>query len=422
MLEELLTHSLDYNNAMEQYMAKENNTVPPQKNKKIQQQIPADNNDAMENQGADIVTRTFLSGVRQVLIFLVSLAIVIGVIAIAASTLNQRYLAPVDETADYFIEITIPRGASVSRIASILEDQGIIRNKSVFKLTVDLMERSGKLRSGTYHLSPSMTMENVLDIISDGNTGDQEVRVTIKEGKTVEEIAAELVKMNLLNNTTEFLKLCNDVERYKNYSFISEMSEETLAGKKYALEGYLFPDTYRFYSNASANEIIVKMLNQFNKVYSNEIIQKAEALNMTTDEVVIMASIIEREAKKDDFTKVSAVFQNRLRQDMRFESCATVQYLIGSKKLVLSEQEMSIDSPYNTYRNAGLPAGAISNPGLAAIEAAVDPDATLLKEGYLFFCLTEPETGVLVFAKTNAEHEANKAKYRDSWLEHDNKL
>ena len=359
--------------------------------------------------------------VRQGLIMLISLAIVIGIFFTVAGFVENKYIAPADESADYFVEITIPNGSSVSKIARILEEQGIIRNRTAFKLSVDLMEMGNKLRSGTYYLSPSMTTETILDILSSGSKTDGTIRVTIVEGKTVEEIANQLVEVGLLSNTSNFLKLCNEPETFSEYSFINSMTEETLSGKRYALEGYLFPDTYEYYANASEETIIRKMLDRFNQIYNAEIVQKAEELNMTTDQVITLASMIEKEAKEDDFTKVSAVFHNRLEEGMRLESCPTVQYAKGIKNLVLSEEDMAIDSPYNTYKYRGLPAGAVCNPGQKAIEAAVNPDQDMIDEGYYYFCLTDPATGVLQFSKTLEEHNVAKAEWQPLWLEYDAK-
>lgn len=358
---------------------------------------------------------------RQALILLLSVLIVGGVIFTVVSTLEKKYLAPVDANADYFIEVTIPRGASVSKIANILEEQGIIRSKMTFKLSVDLMEMNSKLRSGTYYLSPNMTTENILDILSSGASAEAVVRVTVVEGRTVEEIAQQMVDEGILSNAKEFLELCNNVEEFKGYSFIDEQTEEVRANKKYALEGYLFPDTYDFYSDASAKEIIVKMLNKFNQVYNGEIMQKAQELNMTTDQVIAMASLVEKEAKEKDFNKVSAVFHNRLGVSMPLQSCVTVQYALGIKNLVLTDEQMAVDSPYNTYKNKGLPAGPVCNPGLKAIKAAIEPDEELTQEKYYYFCLTDPATGELEFSRNLEEHNAAKAKWQALWLEYDHK-
>ena len=140
---------------------------------------------------------------------------------------------------------------------------------------------------------------------------------------------------------------------------------------------------------------------------------------MTIDEVITLASIIEKEAKTADFAKVSAVFHNRIDRDQRLESCATIQYFKNERKLVWTTEELREDSPYNTYLYSGLPVGPICNPSKNAIEAALYPDEQMMEEGYLFFCLGDPDTGELLFAKTLEEHERNKAEYEPLWEAHD---
>ena len=138
---------------------------------------------------------------------------------------------------------------------------------------------------------------------------------------------------------------------------------------------------------------------------------------MTRDQVMTLASIIEREASDpEDFAKVSAVFHNRLAKGMKLESCATLNYITGQDRLVFTENEMGIVSSYNTYLNEGLPIGPICNPGAAAIYAALYPDEEYLEEGYLYFCNANPnETRALVFSKTYEEHQENVEKYRPFW-------
>jgi UPF0755 protein len=157
------------------------------------------------------------------------------------------------------------------------------------------------------------------------------------------------------------------------------------------------------------------MLDRFNEIYSRKYIERAEELDLTMDQVVILASIIEKEAKPFDFNKVSAVFYSRTALDMPLYSDATLGYILKTNAIEFSPAELDTDSPYNTYKYKGLPAGPISNPGVAAIEAALYPNEQYIEEGYLFFCLMDPNTGALVFAKTAEEHAANVEKYRPLW-------
>ena len=142
---------------------------------------------------------------------------------------------------------------------------------------------------------------------------------------------------------------------------------------------------------------------------------------MTMDEVLALASMIEKEGKSSTFDKVSAVFHNRLKTGATLGSDVTVQYALGVKKLVLSGEELNVESAYNTYKYKGLPVGSICNPGGSAIDAALYPDEQTMEDGYLYFTLTDPETGELMFSKTLEEHEAIAAEYRDLWKAYDEK-
>ncbi|MGI6168858.1 MAG: endolytic transglycosylase MltG [Christensenellales bacterium] len=358
--------------------------------------------------------------IRYSMIIGVSLLVVIGGAVIAAQQAYHNYFDPVDVSNTSYMEVVIPNGSSVSKIGRILEDSGVIRNRTSFKILVDLQEMGTKLRSGTYYLSKSMSMDTILDILSSGTGLERTISVTVVEGRSVEQIAEQLVETGLLPNTATFLKLCNQPEQFSEYPFLNH-GEEEAAGRRYALEGYLFPDTYEFYSDASETTIIRKLLARFAQMYGDTLQTETQEMDMTMDQVVTLASMIEQEAKGEDFSKVSAVFHNRLAQGMRLESCATVQYIMGVNKLVLTDEDMAIESPYNTYDQAGLPKGPICNPGLAAIQAALNPDETLRQENYLFFCLMDPEEGSLAFSKTLDEHNALKAIWQPLWLEHDKK-
>ena len=138
---------------------------------------------------------------------------------------------------------------------------------------------------------------------------------------------------------------------------------------------------------------------------------------MTTDQVLTLASMIEKEASAaEDFPRVSAVFHNRLKQGMALESCATLSYALGVKKYTFTEEELSTVSPYNTYRNKGLPVGPICNPGRTAIEAALYPSEEYMSAGFLFFCNMNPkQTNRLIFSRTYEEHRQNVVQYSPFW-------
>jgi UPF0755 protein len=281
---------------------------------------------------------------------------------------------------------------------------------------------------------------NAGEIITELTSGSQtnERVITIVPGWTVEDIAQYLVGIGALEDSGEFLRLCNDVDRFvgSSYALRDAQNHGTLAGRKYALEGYLAPDTYRIFVSATAESIIRTLLNQHNKVvdsvfyadhsefYTDEegVYHEVEKYNstLTMDQTVTLASMIEKEAaNREDYARVSAVFHNRLAQGLKLESDPTVTYLSGAHKLALSDEEIAQQNPYNTYYVPALPAGPICNPSAAALEAAMLPDMEYIRDGYLYFCATEPNSGKLAFSISKAEHDANVALYRPLWEEYD---
>ena len=374
---------------------------------------------------------------RPVLIFVCSALMVIGMVSIGYNRVYDHFLAPVSAETSETVDFQIQSGESVSEIASRLEDAKLLRNHSVFKYMVQFQGLTNSLSYGTFKLSPGM---NVSQIIAELTSGSQtnERTITIVPGWTCEDIARYLVSVEALDNTDEFLKLCNDVDRFVGYSYAlrDAQSAGTLAGRKYALEGYLAPDTYRIFTSASAESILRTLLNQHNKVvddvfyadhteyYSDEEgnFHEVETYDnpLTMDQIVTLASMIEREAaNRNDYARVSAVFHNRLRLGMKLESDPTVTYLSGVNKLALSDEDTAQQNPYNTYYVPALPIGPICNPSVAALEAAKSPDMTYITEGYMYFCAMEPTSGQLAFSKTKEEHEANVTRYRPLWEEYD---
>ncbi|MBQ9010228.1 MAG: endolytic transglycosylase MltG, partial [Clostridia bacterium] len=213
---------------------------------------------------------------------------------------------------------------------------------------------------------------------------------------------------------------CKTGESYRGYEFVEEiMNSDRAQGRIYLLEGYLSPNTYEVYTSATADDIIKKLLNQTNAAYLSSYAERAESLGLTMDEIFTMASMIETEAKKMDFAKVSAVFHNRLKQNMTMGSDATVKYVSGSEKMSLSETDLTVQSPYNTYLVHGLPVGPICNPSMDAVVAALYPDEQFLAQKYLFFCSKDPNSSELYFSRTMEEHTAAVAMYRPLWEEYD---
>ena len=324
-------------------------------------------------------------------------------------------------------------------IGENLEKAQLLRNRTVFRYLVQFLGVTDKISYGTFDLSPSMDVNAIIDELSSGSQ-NAERTITIIPGWTVEDIADYLYAEGAIQSREEFLNLCRDAAPFAEMSYPIKLAQDmgTLSGRKYQLEGYLAPDTYRVFRNASAQQIVNTLVEQTNtvidEVYYADTIQyevdpetgeyrevvRYRNDDLTLDEIIILASMIEKEAANtEDYARVSAVFTNRMNAGMRLESDPTATYLLGVDKLALSDEETSAVNNYNTYVIDGLPVGPICNPSAAAMEAALYPDVEYVDEGYLYFCAKEPTSGELAFAKTLEEHEANVAQYRPLWEEYD---
>lgn len=374
---------------------------------------------------------------RPVLIFACSALIVVGMVSVGYDRVYNAYLAPVDSGSTETVSFKIESGESATKIAKRLEDEKLLRSRQVFKYLVQFQGLTNQISYGTFKLSPAMNVNQIIGELTSGSQTNERT-ITIVPGWTCEDIANYLVSVEALEDTGDFLDLCNDVDRFVAYSYALRDAQGTgsLAGRKYALEGYLAPDTYRIFTYASAESILRTLLNQDNKVIDDvfyadntEYYSDAEGnyhevetfdSGLSMDQLVTLASMIEKEAaSRDDYAKVSAVFHNRLKRGMKLESDPTVTYLSGRNKLALSDDDIAQANYYNTYYVSGLPIGPICNPSVAALKAAQSPDMDYVNEGYLYFCAMEPTSGKLAFSKTEEEHKANVTRYRPLWEEYD---
>lgn len=288
-------------------------------------------------------------------------------------------------------EIVIPRGSSVKTVAKILEQENLIKDSLVFELYCKLNKNADKLKAGKYSISNSLRVPEIVDVIVSGKALIDTLKFTIPEGYKLDQLVAKLNSLGVVS--PEEIEAALDPQKYE-YGYISQIPE-----REKKLEGYLFPDTYEIYKNTTAEAIINKLLERFDNIFTEEYRNRAKELGMTIDEVVTLASIIEREAKLDtERDKISAVFHNRLKKNMMLQSCATVQYLFKEQKEVLTYKDLEIESPYNTYIYTGLPPGPIASPGLKSIKAALYP----ADEDFLYF--VAKEDGSHIFSKTYSEH------------------
>lgn len=357
---------------------------------------------------------------RPVLVFVASLMIVFGAVSAIWDAVDSAFLSPVDPADETEIAFSVESGNSLTRVSNNLESQGLIKNSTFFKYYCDFAGLGQKIQAGDYLIKKSMDVFEIADLLTTGDGHPLTMDITIIPGDTVENVAAYLKGLGVFTDETEFLNICKTGEGVTDYYYVDELLRAgTADGRKYLLEGYLAPNTYEIYTDATPLSIIRKLLSQTDKVFLSEWQTRADELDMTMDEVLILASIIEKEAKKADFAKVSAVFHNRLDKKMKLESDPTIHYVTGERRMSLRSSDLAVESPYNTYRISGLPAGPICNPSPEAINAALYPDESYVAEEYLFFCSKDPESGELHFSRTLAEHERAVEIYAPLWQAYD---
>lgn len=287
--------------------------------------------------------------------------------------------------------VTISPNSSLEQIGKSLQEQGLITNATVFSVYAKFGPSHGKLTPGIYLISPSMSLAVIADTMGNGKTATR--KVTFQEGLTITEMANKWAKAGL-GSANDFIAAS---KLTYNQPFLKNKPSTT------GLEGYLFPATYDILVTSSAQDQINTMLNAFQDQVLPQLspdIANTPKLN----DVVTLASIVEKEANTTaDRKLVAGVFYNRLKAGMKLESDVTVNYATGKSNT--SPSDLSINSPYNTYKVAGIPVGPICNPGLDAILAVANPT----QSDYLFFIADKQ--GNVHFAKTLSEHEENIKKY-----------
>lgn len=300
------------------------------------------------------------------------------------------------------VRIVVPQGASGKTIAAALHDKGVIRSPFVFRLTCMLSGSSGRLKPGVYEFAPSMSLPEITKRLVRGET--LQSWVTVPEGFTARQIA-DTLEQKQLANPEEFL----DITLRRGYVFSSFRFVHTDS-----LEGYLFPDTYLVDRAAGSREIAEKMLSAFQKKALEPRRARVEqviraryglgpgSLPIGLHRIITLASLVEREARIEaDRPLIAAVLWNRLKNNMRLEVDATVHYVPGesrNNKERTYHSDLRRESPYNTYRNSGLPPGPICNPGVASIDAVLNP----AQVDYIYY-VAKPD-GSHVFSRTFEEH------------------
>lgn len=357
---------------------------------------------------------------RPILVGLTVLVVTAGIGMTAWNYLYGHFLAPVDQEDQSEYAFAVSGGESLNRVASNLEQAGLIRNRTIFKYYCDFAGMAQKFQVGHYSLKKNMTMGEIADLLTTGDGNPLVRNITLIPGETAEEFAAKLVKNNVLESADAFLAACRDGKKFRDYYYIEDVLTAGRPGeRKYVLEGYLAPNTYEVYVTATEEEIIRKLLSQTEAAFPAELQDRAAELGWTMDQALTLASMIEKEAGKADFARVSAVFHNRLKSGMKLESDVTIHYVTGVRKMALTGADTAVSSPYNTYQISGLPVGPICNPSPEAIRAALYPDEEMIAENYLFFCAKEPASGELYFSKTLDQHNRAVEAYAPLWQKYD---
>jgi len=335
--------------------------------------------------------------------FFIYASIIILIISFALFSANNYYkqaLGPMEADNPKNIQIIIPTASTTTAIADILYEKGLIRHPLIFRYQVKTKEVGSTLKAGEYTLSTEMNLDTIINNLTKGVKNKNITRFTIPEGYEIRQTAHKLSDEGIINKE-RFLELVSNKANFQEeYLFLKELNENQ------SLEGFLFPSTYEIFLDSTEEEIIGKMLGEFEKIYNKEIKEKLAELNLSLNEAITLASIVEREGKVDEERPLmSAVFHNRIDQGMMLQSCATVQYILGERKENLTNEDTATPSPYNTYIHAGLPPAPIASPGEASLTAAVNPADV----DYLFFVLTGAD-GTHTFNKTYEGHLKAKPK------------
>ncbi len=358
--------------------------------------------------------------IRPLAIALCVMVVVAGVAMAGWNWVDRHYFAPVDGGDTQEILFTVASGSSLTRVANNLENENLIRSRTLFKYYADFLGYGQKIQAGEYRVSRSMSMQEIMELLTTGDGNPITRNITVIPGWTIRDIAAYLKEQNVIPEEEQFLALCRGGEAFSAYYYVADvLAKGNAASRLFVLEGYLAPDTYEIYTNATAEDIVKKLLSQTEAVFTNEYHDRADELGLSMDQVITLASMIEKEAKTADFARVSAVFHNRLRQNMNLGSDVTVKYASGVRRMSLTNSDLQVQSPYNTYLHKGLPVGPICSPSAAAIRAALYPDEQFLSENYLYFCSKDPSTGELHFSCTLEEHNLAVSIYAPLWQAYD---
>ncbi|KXT72024.1 protein YceG like [Streptococcus gallolyticus] len=367
---------------------------------------------------------------RRIALFLIT-AIIIALLA--TGFFVYRYVdsavGALDSTSTEYVTVEIPEGSGNKYIGQILEKAGVIKSATVFNYYTKFKNYSN-FQSGYYNLQASMDLEEICKLLKQGGTAEPEEpslgKILVTEGYTIKQISEAVTKNTVDDDSSTPFTADDFLSVVQDESFISKMVEKypkLLANlpsadeATYQLEGYLFPATYSYYEDTTMEDLVEQMISTMDS-YMSSYYDTISEKGMTVNEVLTLASLVEKEGSTDDDRRnIASVFYNRLNANMALQSNIAILYAMGKlgEETTLSADasiDTSIDSPYNVYTNTGLMPGPVDSPSLSAIEATVNPAST----DYYYF-VADVNTGTVYYAETYEDHEANVEKYVNSQLD-----
>ena len=351
------------------------------------------------------------SGLK-ILALIAMLALAAGIFVLNRINYYKNFDEAFDPSDGSVVSFTIERGSGYNTIGRDLEAAGLIKDAKTFAYKTRLLGLGSKYQAGDFLLSPSMTLGEIMEELQDAKK--ETVRFTIPEGMCITEVAEKLASEGVISSAGEFYEALDSFDA-SGYWFMDGVKSEypdpsgSVSAKANRFEGFLFPETYDVYADASASDVIKRMLDQFGKEFGTELQDKLKASGKDIKEIVTMASLIERETRDDsERPLIASVIVNRLKAGMPLQIDATQQYILGDPKALLSTEDTLIASPYNSYTNKGLPPGPIASPGIASIKAALEP----ADSDYLFYVLKSYGGDSHNFSASYEEFLKNKADYQ----------
>ena len=339
--------------------------------------------------------------IKKILTCLGCFAIILFVFSVIIAWQGYRFWLQTPSGEQEEITFTVGQGEGLSTIAGSLSENGLIASEFWFKVYAKITNTGRSLQAGEFALAKNMNYASVVRTLSKAITN--EVWVTVPEGYTLDQIGAEVMK-ELTITPEEWSEAVGGESPLESWEFIATAGKPEDAD----LEGYLFPDTYRFLPDATAEEVVARMVSEMQEQVDSMNIQLGlyNGGPETIHEFLTLASIVEREVRApSEMSIVAGIFENRLEIGMALQADSTVNYITGKDTPSVSLSDTEIDSQYNTYKYAGLPPGPISNPGENALRAAAAPADT----SYFYF-LTSPE-GEVFYAETFDQHIVNRNLY-----------